>query len=69
MKKQVKLTPEALVETVRLNKGRMTPSDLCLASNVEEEVEAFFEVLRECRDRGLLAVPSGIRAIIKLAKS
>lgn len=69
MKKQLKLTPESLVETVKRNKGRTTPSDLCLASNVEEEVEGFFEVLRECRDRGLLIVPSGIGAIIKLNKS
>jgi hypothetical protein len=69
MKKQVKLSPESLVEAVRRNKGRITPSDLCLASRVEEEVEGFFEVLRECRERGLLIVPSGIGAIIKLTKS
>lgn len=69
MKNQLKLTPESLVETVKGNKGSMTPSDLCLASNVEEEVEGFFEVLRECRDRGLLIVPSGIGGIIKLSKS
>jgi type I restriction enzyme, S subunit len=69
MKNNLKLSPEALVETVRRNKGRMTPAELCLASHVEEEVEGFFEVLRECRDQGLLVVPSGIGGIIKLAKS
>lgn len=68
MKKQVILTPKSLVEIVRCHKGNMTPSDLCLASNVEEEVEAFFEILRECRNQGLLKVPSGVDAIIKLAK-
>lgn len=69
MKKHLKLSPDSLVETVKRNKGRMTPADLCLASNVEEQVEGFFEVLRECRDCGLLIVPSGIGGIIKLVKS
>lgn len=69
MKKQTKVTPESVVDTVRRNKEKIKPSDLCLAFNVEEEVEAFFEVLRECRDRGLLIVPSGIGSIIKLAES
>ena len=61
-------TPEELVKIVKANKGKIRPQALCLAGGFDEEVETFFELLRHCRDKNMLDVPSGKNSTIKLTK-
>jgi len=61
-------TVESLLATVEANGGNVSPQTLCLACGFGEEVGAFFELLRECRNRGMLAISSGKNSMITFRK-
>lgn len=68
MKRQKKHTTKSVVEAVKANRGRLRPQALCLACGFGEDVEDFFELLRDCRSKGTLVVPSGKNSVISLPK-
>jgi len=49
--------------------GSASPENLLLASGLKDDVEAFFDILREGRNTGSLLVPTGESGIIRMANN